>query len=142
MMNTSFTGWDRRITLLTEVSYHTAIYVYTGSALLALLFMVWWLRRSWGRGWRLLLLLAGAALLLTPAYPQEGVDTLAPALVVAAFQILTDGVDSAMHALRPLAAMLALALVLTLLLRFTLFRGSRKSAPEQTTDDPDTAASA
>lgn len=128
--------------MLTEVSYHTAIYVYTGSALLALLFMVWWLRRSWGRGWRLLLLLAGAALLLTPAYPQEGVDTLAPALVVAAFQILTDGVDSAMHALRPLAAMLALALVLTLLLRFTLFRGSRKPAPEQTTDDPDTAASA
>ena len=128
--------------MLTEVSYHTAIYAYTGSALLALLFMVWWLRRSWGRGWRLLLLLAGAALLLTPAYPQEGVDTLAPALVVAAFQILTDGVDSAMHALRPLAAMLALALVLTLLLRFTLLLGSRKPAPEQTADNPDTAASA
>ena len=68
--------------MLTEASYHTAIYVYIGTALLALLLMVWWLRRSWGRGWRLLLFLCGAALLLTPAYPQEGVDTLAPALVV------------------------------------------------------------
>ena len=80
--------------MLTEASYHTAIYAYTGAALVALLSLVWWLRRSWSRAWRLLLLLAGAALLLTPAYPQEGVDTLAPALVVAAFQILTDGVDS------------------------------------------------
>ncbi len=65
--------------MLTEASYHTAIYVYAGSALLALLLLVWWLRRSWSRGWRLFLLLAGAALLLTPAYPQPGVDTLAPA---------------------------------------------------------------
>ena len=128
--------------MLTEASYHTAIYVYTGSALLALLLMAWWLRRRLSRGWRLFLVLAGAALLLTPAYPAEGVDTLAPALVVAAFQMLTDGVDSAMHALRPLGAMLALALVLTLLLRFTLLRGSGKVASEDPTEPADPAASA
>ena len=126
--------------MLTDASYHTAIYVYTGSALLALLLMVWWLRRSWGRGWRLLLLLAGAALLLTPAYPQEGVDTLAPALVVAAFQMLTEGVDSAMHALRPLAAMLALAVVLTVLLRLTVLRGSGRPVQEDAPDSADQAA--
>jgi hypothetical protein len=126
--------------LLTDASYHTAIYVYTGSALLALVLMVWWLRRSWGRVWRLLLLLAGAALLLTPAYPQEGVETLAPALVVAAFQMFTEGVDSAMHALRPLAAMLALAVVLTVLLRVTLLRGSGRPAPEEGPDTADPAA--
>lgn len=128
--------------MLTEASYHTAIYAYTGAALIALLLLVWWLRRSWGRGWRLLLLLGGAALLLTPAYPQEGVDTVAPALVVAAFQILTDGVDSAMHALRPLGVMLALAVVLTVLVRFTLLRGSREPATEEAADNADPAASA
>ncbi len=128
--------------MLTEASYHTAIYVYAGSALLALLLLVWWLRRSWSRGWRLFLLLAGAALLLTPAYPQPGVDTLAPALVVAGFQMFTDGVDSAMHALRPLGAMLALASVLTLLIRFTLFRGGSKPSQEEPADASDSAASA
>ena len=127
--------------MLTEASYHTAIYVYIGSALLALLFMVWWLRRSWGRGWRLLLFLCGAALLLTPAYPQEGVDTLAPALVVAAFQMFTEGIDSAMHALRPLGAMLGLAMVLTLLVRFTLLRGGSKPAEETPAEPADPAAS-
>ena len=81
--------------MLTEASYHTAIYAYTGSALL-----------------------------------------------VVVFQIFTDGADSAMHALRPLAAMLGLALVLTLLLRFTLLRGSSKPAREQASDNPDTASSA
>ena len=62
--------------------------------------------------------------------------------MVVVFQIFTDGADSAMHALRPLAAMLGLALVLTLLLRFTLLRGSSKPAREQASDNPDTASSA
>jgi hypothetical protein len=128
--------------LLTEASYHTAIYVYAGAALLALLLLVWWLRRSWSRGWRLFLLLAGSALLLTPAYPQQGVDTLAPALVVAGFQMFTEGVDNAMHALRPLGAMLALATVLTLLIRFTLLRGGSKPTQEEPAGASDPAASA
>ena len=128
--------------MLTDASYQSAIYAYVGAAIVALLLLVFWLRRSWGRGWLLFLFLGGSALLLTPAYPQEGVDTLAPALIVAGFQIFTEGVDSAVHALRPLGAMLGVALVLTLLLRFTLFRGSRKSAADESPEQGDQAASA
>lgn len=50
---------------------------------------------------------------------------MAPALVVAAFQLLTAGPEAAEHALRPLAVALATALVLTLLLRFTFLRQPR-----------------
>jgi len=128
--------------LLTEASYQSALYAYAGAAMLALLLMVFWLRRSWGRGWLLFLFLGGAALLLTPAYPQDGVDTLAPALIVASFQMLTEGPDSAMHAIRPLGAMLALAVVLTLLIRFTLLRGSQKSETNESPASGDQAASA
>jgi hypothetical protein len=53
---------------------------------------------------------------------------MAPAIVVAAFQILTEGVEAARHALKPLAAMLALAVVIAALLRLTLLR-RRPSAP-------------
>lgn len=128
--------------MLDESSYNAALLVYTGSALFALLCMVWWLRRSWGPGWLLFLLLGGGALLLTPAYPGEGVDTLAPALVVAAFQILTEGVEAAEHALRPLLAMLGLALLLTLLLRFTVFRSRRPGATTAGVEAPPDPAAA
>ena len=130
--------------MLSEASYSAALMAYTGSALCALLLMAWWLRRRWSTGWVLFLFLGGSALLLTPAYPEEGVDTLAPALVVATFQMLTDGVEAAQHALRPLLFMLGLALLLTLLLRFTVFRtrgpvDSRAGA--ETTADPASANS-
>ena len=109
--------------MLTEESYLTAIVVYCGAALLALLLMLWWLRKSWRPAWLALGFFVGAALLLTPAFPEAGSDTLAPALIVAGFQLLTDGVESAQHALRPLLFMLCLAVVLSLLLRFTVLRG-------------------
>lgn len=115
--------------MLDENSYMTAMYVYIGAASMALLCMLWWLRRRWRAGWLALFLLVSAALLLTPAYPQPGVPTMAPALVVAAFQILTEGVEAAEHALKPLAAMVAVALVLTLILRLTLLRPRRANAP-------------
>ncbi len=108
-----------------DQSYLLALAVYAGSALLALGALFYWLRRSWRPIWRWLLLLTGLALLLTPAYPYAGVDTLAPALVVAAFQLLTAGPEAAQHALRPLAAALVVALVLTLLLRITFLRKPR-----------------
>ena len=73
-----------------------------------------------------------AALLLTPAYPREGVTTLAPALVVAAFQMLTEGPDAAEHALRPLAMMCGLALGLSALLGLTVFRRRAVSDPPET----------
>ncbi len=119
-----------RNSLLDESSYLTAMYVYCGSACLAILLLLWWLRRSWRPAWLAFAALVAAALLLTPAYPQEGVDTLAPALVVAAFQFLTYGQEAAEHALRPLGFMLGLATLLALVLRFTVFRSSaRRAAP-------------
>ena len=111
-----------------DQAYLTAMAVYAGAALLALAALFLWLRHSWTPVWRWLLLLTGLALLLTPAYPYEGVDTLAPALIVAAFQFLTAGPEAAQHALRPLAAALTLALVLTLLLRITVLRKPRGAA--------------
>ncbi len=115
--------------MLTESSYLTAIYTYVGAALLLLLLLGFWLRRHFGAGWVALVVLLGAALLLTPAYPRENVATLAPALIVAGFQWFTEGADAARHALKPLVAMSALALVISLLLQLTLFRRRAVSEP-------------
>ena len=119
--------------MLSESSYLTAIYVYVGAACVMLLYLAWWLGRHWRAGWVALVVLLGAALLLTPAYPKKGVDTLAPALIVASFQLLTDGYEAAEHALRPLGFMSALAVVLALLLGMTALRGRgpRSGRPEK-----------
>ncbi|MEP0202641.1 MAG: hypothetical protein ABJ084_00845 [Halioglobus sp.] len=119
--------------MLTEESYLAAIYVYCGAAFVALLLLVWWLRKSWRPAWLVFGFLSGAALLLTPAYPQSGTDTLAPAAIVAGFQLLTDGLESAEHALRPLLFMLALAAGISLFLRFTLLRNRPSSATSTST---------
>ena len=111
--------------MLSESSYLTALYVYIGAALATVLYLGWWLSRYWRAGTVTLCVLLAGALLLTPAYPREGVDTLAPALIVAAFQLLTEGVDGAMHALRPLGVVCAAAVIVALLLRITLFRSPR-----------------
>lgn len=118
--------------MLSDESYMLAIYVYTGAAGLLLLCLMWWLRK-WSAGWASLVVLLSAALLLTPAYPKEGVATLAPALIVAGFQLFTDGYAAAQHALRPLGFMCGAAVVLALLLRLVFFRKRRSSKP---TDPP------
>jgi uncharacterized membrane protein len=87
--------------VLDETSYLQALYLYLGAAGAFLLM---------------------AALLLTPAYPDPTITTFAPALIVALFESMINGVDAAQHAVKPLGFMLCLALVLSLLLRFTLFR--------------------
>ncbi|MEH6518016.1 MAG: hypothetical protein V7742_15170 [Halioglobus sp.] len=115
--------------MLDESSYLTAMYLYCGAACLAILCLLWWLRRSWSPTWLAFGALLAAALLLTPAFPQEGVSTLAPALIVAAFQFLTYDLEAAEHALRPLIFMLGLAVVVTLLLRFTVFRSRGSNQP-------------
>ena len=95
--------------MLTDGSYLLAMATYLAAAGVALLLLAWWLRR-----WPLLaswLCFSGAALLLLPAYPEPGMETLAPALVVAAFQFGTDGMEAAMHALRPLGVALLAAQV-------------------------------
>ncbi len=63
-----------------------------------------------------------AALLLTPAYPGPGVTTLAPALVVAGFQLMTEGLEAARHAVRPLLFVLAIGFFISLLLQILVFR--------------------
>jgi hypothetical protein len=115
--------------VLSESSYLTALYVYIGAALAVMLLLGWWLRRA-GAGIVCLAVLLSGALLLTPAYPREGVATFAPALVVAAFQWVNEGREGAAHALRPLAVASLGAVVLALLLRLTLFRGRRRTAKE------------
>ncbi len=122
--------------MLSDSSYHIALAVYLGAAGLALLCMAWWLGRRWPNGWTALFVLLCAALLLTPAYPRAGVTTFAPALVVAVFQILTEGLDSARHALRPLGFMCALAVGLALLLRLTLLRPGRRAPKSSSAPAP------
>ena len=122
--------------MLSESSYLTAMYIYLGAAGIILLYLTWWLSRHMRAAWVALLVLLAAALLLTPAYPKAEVDTLAPALIVAAFQLFTDGYEAAEHALRPLGSMSAIAVGLALLLRLTLFRGgSRNKAQAGKTAD-------
>jgi hypothetical protein len=113
--------------VLTESSYLTAIYTYCGAAILAALLLAWWLGRRWRNGWTALLVLLASALLLTPAYPQPGAETMAPALIVASFEFLLNGPEAAQHAIKPLAIACGLAVGLALLLRATLLR-PRKSA--------------
>lgn len=108
--------------MLTESSYLTAIYTYCGAAILAALLLAWWLGRRWRNGWTALLVLLAAALLLTPAFPQPGVDTMAPALIVATFEFLLNGPEAAEHAIKPLSIACGIAVGLALLLRLTLLR--------------------
>ena len=115
--------------MLSESSYLTAIYTYVGAACAILLILGWWLARHWRAGLVALVVLLSAALLLTPAYPRDGVDTLAPALIVAGFLLFTDGYAAAGHALRPLGFMSGLAVGAALLLQLTLFRRRAGSKP-------------
>lgn len=119
--------------MLSESGYMSAIYIYLGVAALAIVFMAWWLRRSWRPAWLALFVLLAGALLLTPAYPRTDVSTMAPALVVAGFQYFTAGYDAAEHALRPLGVMCILAVGIALLLRLTIFK-TRQTAPDKQTN--------
>lgn len=108
--------------MLSESSYLTALYAYTGAAALMLIYLAWWLGRRWPAAWAALAVLLAAAVLLTPAYPGDDVSTMAPALIVAAFQFLTYGPEAATQALKLLGTMCSLALLLALLLRLLVFR--------------------
>ncbi len=114
--------------MLTEQSYQLAMAAYLGSALLALVLFAWWLRKVWRPAWIGFVFLVGAALLMTPAYPEAGVSTMAPALVVAVFQWFTVDQAAAEHALRPLAYMVGAALALSLLLGMTVLRRRKPKA--------------
>lgn len=119
--------------MLSEGSYLTALYSYCGAAVIMLLYLAWWLSRHWRALWVLLVVLLGAALLLTPAYPSPEADTMAPALVVVVFQLLTDGPEAAMHNLRILGGACGVAVVLAVLLRLLFFR--KRKAPTASPQD-------
>ena len=108
--------------MLNDSSYFTAICIYVGSAAILIMYIGWWLGRHWRAGWVTLVVLLTGALLLTPAFPRAGVQTMAPALIVAAFQYMTAGVEGARHALRPLIFMSGAAVFIALLLTLTIFR--------------------
>ena len=110
--------------MLSESSYLTAIYWYTGASCIILIYMVWWLRRHWSSGAVALVVLLLAALMLTPAYPNPDVTTFAPALIVIVFEALINGPEAAQHALKPMGIMLGAAVALALLLRLLVFRAS------------------
>lgn len=111
--------------MLSESSYLTAIYWYTGASCVVLLYMIWWLKRHWSSGAVALTVLLLAALMLTPAYPNSEVTTFAPALIVVIFETLINGPEAAAHALKPLGIMLGIALGLAILLRLSVFRKKR-----------------
>lgn len=117
--------------MLTDGSYNAALLAYIVSALLALVLGNLWLLSRAGWGLRALVTLPLAGLLLTPAYIDAESDTLAPALVVTAFQLLSSGPEAAGHALQPLVvfsgAGLALGLVLFVV---ALWRRRRDEAPD------------
>lgn len=98
--------------MLTETGYLVAMAVYLVAGLATCVVGARWVARR--PGWRLAWFLTGAALLLTPAFPAPGVETLAPASIVAGFQLATAGIEPAMHALRPLGIALATAWLLAL----------------------------
>ena len=114
--------------MLSESSYQAAMYTYIGASVALLLYLAWILGRHWRAAWVALVVLVSAALLLTPAYPDAEVTTLAPALIVAIFEGLIHGPEAAQHAIRPLSFMLGLALLITAGLRFTVFRTGRSPA--------------
>jgi thiol:disulfide interchange protein len=117
--------------MLSESSYHTAIYIYVGSASIMLLYLAWWLSRHWRAGFVALVVLPLAALLLTPAYPKAGVETMAPALIVAVFQFATQGPDAAAHAIRPLVFMSGVAVVVAVLMVVVSFLRGRRAKPQR-----------
>ncbi len=114
--------------MLDEQSYLIAIYTYLGAGALMLLCLAFWLWRRLPASLLALLLLLAAALLLTPAYPYPDSATMAPALVVAGFQFLTEGPQAAGHTLGLLGKMGAAAVVLALLLRLSVLRPRRRPA--------------
>ena len=88
--------------MLSHSAYIYAITFYLSSGLVCLSIIFLLCRRYITKNLRLPFFLILLVIILTPAYPREGVDTMAPALVVLAFRAATLGLDSAHHAIRPL----------------------------------------
>ncbi len=102
--------------MLTSETYMMAWSVYVLATLVGLFTLYAWIGERMGRGARLSLLLLLAGLALTPAHPDETLGTWAPALFVMAFDLLTQGTEAAMRAMRPILVVEVLALAISLLI--------------------------
>ncbi len=100
--------------MLSEDSYITAWLIYGFATVGALLVLNHWLRAAIGFTARCVLLLLLAGLALAPALPDASGETWAPAIFVAAFTLLTDGMEAAAPAFRSLAAGAAMGVVVAL----------------------------
>lgn len=101
--------------MLTAESYQMAWLAYGGATFGALLILFFWTRNWIARWLRLVLVLVLGALLLSPAHPAPDVQTWAPAIVVAGFELLTSGTEAALRPLRSVLAAEAIAVALCLL---------------------------
>ena len=115
--------------MLTAENYQIAWGIYTVAALGMLLYMRFWWRRRVSGGGSIVLLLLLAALILTPAHPDGDTPSYAPALIVAAFDLLTYGSEEAIRPLRPIGVVAGTALVASavILLLRQLFRRRNRS---------------
>jgi hypothetical protein len=102
--------------LLTDETYATALQVYIAATLVALFILNAWTARRVGAAVRTTVLMVLAAVALAPSHPVEGGSSWAPALFVAGFDFLTDGIDVAMRSLRSLLIAVVIALALSLVL--------------------------
>jgi len=102
--------------MLTEQSYMNAWLVYGLATAAALFVLNRWMRGSIGPTARIFVLSMLGGLALTPAHPDETVATWAPALIVAAFDFLTEGAEAASRMVQPLLAGQAVAFSLAILL--------------------------
>ncbi|WOJ94252.1 hypothetical protein R0135_03570 [Congregibacter variabilis] len=117
--------------MLTESAYLGALIVYALSAMFAVALMNFWLLRSWSPGFKVLLSLPLLSLLLTPAFIQPEADTFAPAVVVVAFQWLSQGQEAATHALRPLLLFTSISAGLGVVLALILAWLGRRSSVQE-----------
>ncbi len=102
--------------MLTDTSYLYAISTYLVCGIL-LAFLLAYFSRNWlSRSLRAPCFLIFLGIFLVPAYPADGVQTMAPALVVAAFQFFTYDFDAASHAFRPLGLGLFFSCFVSLLM--------------------------
>ena len=113
--------------MLTDASYLYAISTYLVFGF-SLAFLLAYFSRNWlSPSLRVLFFLIFLSLFLVPAYPGDGIKTMAPALVVAAFQFFTYGFDAASHAFRPLGLGLFFSCFISLLLLISRAVISKKS---------------
>jgi hypothetical protein len=101
--------------VLTSESYLLAWAVYVAATLTGLLIFYVWISSAMSRAAGLTLVLLLAVVALTPARPAADLSTWAPAIIVAAFDLMTDGVEAARQPLRSMLVASALTLGVCLL---------------------------